>query len=551
MASLHDDVVGNVRPALLVLLGAVALVLCIACANVANLLLARAAARSREIAIRTALGASRSRIVRQLFAESFLLALLGGGAGLLLAGWAVDLLRLFGPHDLPRISEIAVNTTVVFFTFALAILSTLVFGLVPALQLSRPQISAELQQGAKGSSGGLHGVRMRTALVIAQVAISLLLLAGAGLLIKSFFNLRSTKTGFDPARVMTLELVLPKVKYPQPDQQIRAFAQLLPKLAALPGVQSLGGVNPLPFSGNARGSTFTVAGAPPLALGNHPAASHLTTAPGYFATMKIPLLAGRAFDERDTEKSAKVIMVNEAFARKYFRSGNPLSERVTIDRDDPHSPALEVVGVVGNSKHDSLSAEPEPEFYVPFPQEPERRLVIVLRTAAATLTSLDSSVRKTVHEFDKDIFVPALEPMTRLLGTQLAQPRLNMMLLAIFAGVAMTLAAIGLYGVLAYGVAQRTREIGIRMALGAQRGDMLRMILRQSLVLVSIGIFVGIGAALGATRLLRSLLYGVQANDFVTYFLGVVVLGVAALLAAYLPARRAMKVDPMVALRYE
>jgi hypothetical protein len=244
-------------------------------------------------------------------------------------------------------------------------------------------------------------------------------------------------------------------------------------------------------------------------------------------------------------------MVNEAFARKYFPSGNPLSEKVIIDRDGPQPPALEVIGVVGNSKHDSLSAEPEPEFYVPFPQEPERRLDIVLRTATNTLTGLDASVRQTVHEFDKDIFVPALQPMSQLLGAQLAQPRFNMILLAIFAGVAMTLAAIGLYGVLAFGVAQRTREIGIRMALGAQRGAMLRMILRQSLTLVSIGIIVGIGAALGATRLLRSLLYGVQANDFVTYLLGVLLLGAAALLAAYLPARRAMKIDPMVALRYE
>jgi putative ABC transport system permease protein len=549
--SLHDDIVGDVRPALLILLGAVALVLCIACANVANLLLARAAARSREIAIRTALGASRSRLVRQLLVESFVLAFLGGCAGLLLAWWGVDLLRAFGPDDLPRLNEIAVNSTVCSFTLAVALLSTLVFGLIPAWQIARPQISEALQQGAKGSSSGVHSVRLRTGLVVAQVAVSLLLLAGAGLLIKSFFNLRSTKTGFDSARLLTMDLVLPKVKYPEADQQIRAFAQLLPKIAALPGVQSAGGVNPLPFSGNSRGSTFTIASAPPLAPGNHPAASHLTTAPGYFATMQIPVLAGRAFDERDTEKARQVIIVNEAFARKYFHSANPLNEKVIIDSEEPNPPALDVIGVVANSKHDSLSAEPEPEFYVPFAQAPERRLVIVLRTATPTLSGLDASVRQAVHAFDKDIFVPAFKPMTQLLGAQLARPRFNMMLLAIFAGVAMTLAAIGLYGVLAFGVAQRTREIGIRMALGAQRGDMLRMILRQSLMLVSIGIVVGIAAALGATRLLRSLLYGVQTNDFVTYLIGVVVLGAAALLAAYLPARRAMKVDPMEALRYE
>lgn len=551
LVPLQEDVVGDVRPALLILLGAVALVLLIACANVANLLLARAAARSREICIRSALGASRLRIVRQLLAESFLLALFGGLGGLLLAWWAVDLLGAFGPRGVPRLSEIKVNGGVIVFTFAVAIVSTLVFGLVPALQVSRSNVSEILQQGAKGSTGGLHTHRVRSLLVVSQVSLSLLLLAGAGLLIRSFFNLRATSPGFDPARVLTLEQSLPRVIYPEPEQQLRFFERLLPKLAALPGIESAGGVNLLPFSGNSRGSTFTIAGQPPIPEGNHPGAGHLTAMPGYFETLGIPLRGGRTFDQRDTKDSPRVVVVNEAFARKFLPNVNPIGQRVVIDRDDPNPPPSEVVGVVGDAKHEALSLPADPEFYVPFAQEPERRVYFVLRTAGANLSGIDAAVRRTVQEFDKDLFVPTLEPMEKLLAAHLSQPRFNMILLVVFAGVAMVLAAIGIYGVIAYSVAQRTREIGIRMALGAQRGQILGMMLRQSLTLVLIGIVIGVVTALAATRLLATLLYGVGANDLTTYTFVIVMLGCSALLASYIPARRAMKIDPMVALRYE
>ncbi|MEP6938095.1 MAG: ABC transporter permease, partial [Chthoniobacterales bacterium] len=551
LAQLHDDIVGRVRPALLVLLGAVALVLLIACANVANLLLARAAARSREIAIRTALGASRSRIVRQLLAESFLLALIGGGGGLLLAWWGVDVLGALGPRGLPRIGEIAINAKVCAFTFAAAVISTIAFGVLPALQLSRSDVNESLQQGSKGSTGGLHTNRARAVLVVSQVSLSLLLLAGAGLLIKSFFNLRATNPGFEPARLVTLDMALPKLRYSEPDKQRQMYQQLLQKLAGLPGVESIGGVAPLPFSGNSRGSTFTIAGHPALAPGNHPGASHLTVAPGYFATMKIPVRAGRAIDQRDTKDSAPVIMVNEAFARRFLPNVHPIGQRVIIDRDDPNPLALEVVGLIANTKHDELGEIEAPEMYVPFAQEPERSMDLVLRVSSENLVGLDASIRRAIKEIDKDVFVPGAEPMTDLLANQLAQPRFNMMLLCAFAGVAMVLAAVGIYGVIAYSVAQRTKEIGIRMALGAQRIDMLRMVLRQSLGLVLVGITIGIVAALAATRLLGSLLYGVGANDLTTYGAVVLLLGGAALLASYLPARRAMKVDPMIALRYE
>jgi putative ABC transport system permease protein len=551
VATLHSDIVGDVRPALIILLGAVALVLLIACANVANLLLARAASRSREIAIRTALGASRLRVIRQLLCESLLLALMGGTAGLLLAGWGVDLLGAAGAQGLPHIAQIKVNFTVAAFTFALAIGSTVLFGLIPALQVSRPSVNESLQQGAKGSTGGLHTNRLRGFLVVSQVSLSLLLLAGAGLLIKSFFNLRATNPGFDPVKLMTMQLTLPRVRYPDLDQQIRAHDAIMEKISTIPGVESAGGVNPLPLAGNISNLSFMVSGAAPLPRGNHPGAGYLIVKPDYFQAMKIPVLQGRAFTRVDTKDSPLVVMINEAFVRKHFPDRNPIGQRVMIDRGEGKAPPCEVVGVVGNSRHDSLAAPPGPEMYVPFPQDPTRTLDVVMRVASTNLVGLNAEVKRAVHEVDKGLFVPKLEPMTNFLTTQLAQPRFNMMLLAVFAGVAMILAAIGIYGVIAYSVTQRTREIGIRMALGAQKTQMLGMVLRQSLTLVVIGIAIGFIVALGATRLMATLLYGVGANDLSTYVVVIFLLGAAALLASYVPARRAMKVDPMVALRYE
>ncbi len=548
---LHASITGDVRPALFVLLGAVALVLLIACANVANLLLARAAARSREIAIRTALGASRARIIRQLLCESFLLALCGGFGGLLLAWWGTDVLSAIGPRGVPRLAEISVNATVCAFAFFVAIVSTVLFGLVPALQVSRASVNASLQQGAKGSTGGLQAHRVRAFLVVSQVAVSLLLLAGAGLLIKSFFNLRGANLGFNPDRVLTLSLSLPRVKYPEPDLQIRAFARILEKLSALPGVEAMGAVNPLPLNENIRNSSFMVSGAAPLPQGQHPGAGHLIVAGDYVQTMRIPLISGRYLDRRDTKESPLVVMINQAFAKQHFPNVNPIGQQVMIDQDDDKAPPCEVVGVVANTRHDNLTDEPGPEFYVPIMQDPQRSLDFVFRTSAANPAGLNMAVRNAVHEVDKDIYVAPFEPMSQYLTLQLAQPRFNMMLLVAFAGVALILAAIGIYGVIAYSVTQRTREIGIRMALGAQKGQMLGMMLRQSLILVLIGIAVGLAAAIAATRLLAALLYGVGANDLSTYAIVIAVLGGAALLASYVPARRAMKVDPMVALRYE
>ena len=551
VVGLHKDIVGDVRPALMTILAAVLFVLLIACANVANLLLARATARQREIAIRSALGASRWRIISQLLLEGFLLALVGALGGLLIAWWGMDLLRVFGPQDVPRLGEIAINAPVWIFTFAAAVLSTLLFALIPALQVTRPNVSQSLQEGGGRGAVGPESHRLRGLLVISQVALSLLLLIGAGLLIKSFANLRATKPGFDPSHAVTLHLSLPKVRYPDPTQHREFFEQILPKLAAIPGVEAAGGAMPMPFSGNDRGSSFTVAGQPPLARGNHPVASHLTITPGYFHAMKTPLLAGRDFNLHDTKDSMLVVIVNEAFVRRFLEGRNPIGQRIVLDQENNKTTTLEIVGVVASSHHETLASEAQPEFYIPHTQDPSRRMDIVLRTSAAELSGLQAAFRNVVHDYDKNIYVPNLETLEQRIGTTLAQPRFNTMLLGTFAGVAMILAAIGIYGVIAYSVAQRTREIGIRMALGAQRRNMLQMILWQSASLVGIGLFAGLLSALALTRLMTSLLYGVTAYDLSIYAIVMIVLSSAALLASYFPARRAMHVDPMVALRYE
>src|SRR5882724_6407640 len=550
VVGLHKDIVGDVRPALITILAAVLFVLLIACANVANLLLARATGRRREIAIRTALGASRWRIVSQLLLEGFLLALLGAAGGLFIAWWGIDLLRVFGPQDVPRIGEIAINAPVWTFTFGVAVLSTLLFALIPALQVTRPNVRESLQEGSRGAVGP-ESHRLRGLLVISQVALSLLLLAGAGLLIKSFANLRAIKPGFDPSNAVTLHLVMPKVKYPDPEQHRQFFEQILPKFAAIPGVEAAAGAMPMPFSGNDRGSAFAILGQPPLARGSHPVASHMLVTSDYFLAMRTPLLAGRVFNSFDTKDSAPVVIVNEAFVRKFFADGNAIGQHIVLDQNDDKTTTLEIVGVVASSRHETLATEPQPEFYVPHTQDPTRRMDIVLRTSTGQVSGLQAAFANVVHQFDKDIYIPKLEPLEERVGTTLAQPRFNTMLLGAFAVVAMVLAAIGIYGVIAYGVAQRTREIGIRMALGAQRRDMLQMVLRQSLTIVGIGLIVGLAGALAMTRLMRSLLYGVSANDMSIYGIVLVVLSSAALLASYFPARRAMHVDPIVALRYE
>src|SRR5436190_9264149 len=399
--SLHDDIVGDVRPALVTILAAVAFVLLIACANVANLLLARATARQREIAIRTALGASRARIVWQLLGEGFLLSIFGAVAGLLIAWWGIDLLRVFGPQDVPRLSEVAINAPVFSFTFVAAIFSTLVFALIPALQVTRPNVNESLQEGNRGAVGpGSH--HLRRLLVIAQVALSLLLLAGAGLLIKSFANLRASKPGFDPQHAIVGELILPKAKYPEPEKHRQFFEQILPKLAALPGVDAAGAAFPMPFSNNDWGSTFSIAGQPPRPPGQELEASHLIITPDYFRAMRTPLLRGRVFNSRDTKDSPPVVIVNEALAQRYFPGGNAVGQQIILthgDNSQPSnqpSPPKEIVGIVGGSRHESLAIAPLAELYIPASQDPSRRMDVIIRTTPNKPSGLQGSFRNIV-----------------------------------------------------------------------------------------------------------------------------------------------------------
>ena len=551
VVSLHSEVVGNVRPALLIMLAAVALVLLIACANVANLLLARAAGRSREIAIRTALGASRSRLIRQLLGESLILSILGGAAGLVFASWGIDALEIMSPRNLPRADQIGINVIVCLFTFSAAILSTFIFGLFPAMQLTRSDVSEALQHGSKAFSGGEHASRARSLLIISQVAFSVLLLSSAGLLIRSFYNLRATDPGFDPVNLAMMDFVLPRVNYSEPEKQISFYSQFLPKLRALPGVQTVGGADPAPFSNNDSSRAFTIAGQPPIPKGQRPGAGYLSVDSDYFRAMRIPLKQGRVFDSRDSKDGAHTIIVNEAFAKQFLNGVTAVGQRVVFEGDDNKPNPCEIVGVVGNAHHDELRKPVEPEMYVPFEQDPSRRMFLMFRLQNAGLVGLQHMVRDVTHQIDSQLYVPELKPMQNLLAEDIAQPRFNMLLLGLFASVAMVLATIGIYGVIAYSVAQRTKEIGIRMALGAQKIDMLRMILRQSFAIIGVGLAAGIVGALALTRLMSSLLYGVSSSDISIYALVTIVLSGAALVATWFPARRAMAVDPMVALRYE
>ena len=548
--SLQSDLVGDIKPALLILLAAVGLVLLIACANVANLFLARAATREREIAIRTALGASRFQIVRQLLLETLLLALLGGAAGLLLAWWSTDVLVALGPSDLPRLDQVRVNGAVVAFTFGIACLTSLLFGLIPALQASRPEVEQSLKEAARGSTGGARSHRLRSAFVVSQFALSLILLVGAGLLIRSFAQLRAVQPGFEAGGVATFWQSLPKARYGEVDQQTQFFDKLLAKLKSLPGFEDAGIVSPLPFSGNDQSRTFTIVGQPAPPEGLEPSASLLTTDGAYFQTMRIPLKSGRLFNRRDQKNSPPVVLINEPFAKKYFPNENPIGKRLQFGNRG-EDPERTIVGIVGAAKHESLAESPKPECYLPFSQNPDRYSDIVVRTSQPAPSGLETMIRRAVHEIDSQQFVPKVTPLPELVSQTLSRSRFNTGLLGAFATIAILLAAVGIYGVIAYNVSQRTKEIGIRMALGAQRTQMLTMILRQSLTMAAVGMVVGLFGAFAATRLLSALLFGVGTLDLLTYGAVILLLGAAAFLAGLLPARRAMKVNPVIALRYE
>jgi putative ABC transport system permease protein len=554
LVSLYEEMVGSIRPALLVLLGAVGFVLLIACANVANLLLARASSRQKEIAIRTALGASRARVIRQLLTESLLLSLAGGGLGLLLAFWGVDLLSAAIPENIPRIKELGLDLNVLAFTTAVAVLTGVVFGLVPALQASKPDLTEALKEGGRGSTEGLRRNRTRSLLVVLEVALSLVLLIGAGLLIKSFIYLLNVKPGFNPEHVVTANLSLPPVKYGESEQQAAFFHQVIERVQTLPNVEAAAVVSPLPLSGSMMQNILTVEGRPPLAPGEKLITDTRLVSPDYMRVMGIPLIKGRAFTERDSKDAPRVFVINETLAQRFFPGEDPIGKRIKVSARasyEKEDTAGEIVGIVGDVRHRSLDRDSSPECYVSYLQIADPYMTLVVRTKSADALGMAASLRSSIQQVDPEQPVFDIMTMNQVLARSIATRRFNMLLLGIFAGVALVLAGVGLYGVMNYSVAQRTHEIGIRMALGAQQSDVLKMIVGHGMLFTLIGLCLGLVAAFALTRVMSGLLVGVTATDPWTFVGTAGLLAAVALVACYIPARRAMRVDPMVALRYE
>jgi putative ABC transport system permease protein len=545
--SMHEDITRDCRPALLVMLGAVGLVLLIACANVANLLLARAVARQKEIAIRMALGASRRRIAGQLLTESILLSLAGGALGLLLATWGTDLLVAYGPADVPRLRDVGVDRYVLFFTLGLATLTGIVFGLAPALQASKPAPGSMLKESGRGVYTGRS--RMRSALIVSEVALSLMLLAGAGLLINSFWRLLHTDAGFDTKGVLALDIPLGRERYKTPEQRAAAFQQLIARMKTVPGVRDVSVVSNVPLTDFDVELSFQIEGRPPYKPGEEAVADYTIAGGEYFRTMDIALLRGRVFTDSDTANSPQVMVVSNAFAKYYFPNEDAIGKRIIMDGDD--KTPIEIIGVVDDVRRNGLDQGVEPEMYVSYVQKPDRRLNLVIRSTTEDASQLAQAARAEVKAFDPRQIIWRAQTIEQLLGTSVAPRKFNMLLLGIFAGVALVLAAVGLYGVMSYSVSWRTQEIGIRMALGAKRTDVLRMVVRQGMTMTLIGLALGLIGVFGLSRVIAGLLYGVSPTDPLT-FIGVsIVLLMVALVACLIPARRATRVDPIVALRSE
>ena len=549
---LHEDLVGQVRPALLVLLGAVGLVLLIACANVANLLLARAASRGREIAVRTALGATRARVARQLLTESLLLSLTGGAAGLLLSVWGVEAVVKLSPANVPRLAETSIDARVFLFALGVSILTGLVFGLAPALQASKTDLAESLKEGGRSGSAGARRNRLRSALVVAEVALSLVLLVGAGLLVKSFRQLVTTDPGYSPERVLAVLVALNTQKFKDEESRAGYFREAVARIGQLPGVESAGLTRLLPLGRSDIFNSFQIAGRPPFGPGESRGARSYTVSPEYFRVLGVPLRRGRAFAEADGKNSKPVIVVNEAFVGRFFRGQEPLGQHVVLDGpDNKPLPPREVVGVVGNVRFNAFNDEEQPEYYIPFEQSPSAVSQVVVRSKGEDAAALTASVRSTLKGIDTNLLIWETRTMDELVGQSVAPQRFNVALLGFFAALAMLLAAVGIYGVMSYTVTQRRHEIGIRMALGAQRRDVLRLVVRQGMLLTLAGLGLGLAGALALTRLMSSLLYGVTPTDPLVFTAVSLLLAAVALFASYVPARRATKVDPMVALRYE
>ena len=546
---LKEFVVANTRPVLLVLLGAVSLVLLIACANVANLLLARAASRQREMAIRRALGATRSRIVLQLLVESVILSALGGAMGVLFAVWGLEGLRAFMPAGVPRAETIAIDGWVLVFALAVSLVSGIIFGLAPALHSSKTDLGLSLKEGERAVSETRSRRRVRSALVISEFALAMVLLISAGLLIKSFIRLIEVKPGFDPRNVLTMNVILPDSRYEKPADMTNFYRTAIERFQNVPGVRAAGAVFGLPLGDMGVNGDFTIEGKPPPAAGV--TASKLVVSTGYFRAMGIPLMSGRFFAETDSDKSAQVVIISENMAEMFWPGEDPIGKR--LQPGFRSKPMCTVAGVVGNVHQNGFAKNAPMAIYMPDSQAP----VFLLSAAAFVVRtevppqSLAGTFRRELQEIDKELPLYDVRSMEELVSRSVSEPRFNMLLLAVFAGLALALASIGIYGVMAYSVAERTREIGIRMAMGAQAEDVVRLILKQGTVLISFGLALGLAASFALTRVISNFLFGVSATDPLTFAGIAFLLGVVALIACYIPARRATRVDPMVALRYE
>ena len=544
LVPLLEEIVGNTRTALLVLWGAVGLVLLIACANVANLLLSRGIARRREFAVRAALGAARRRLITQLVTESALLASAGGLLGLAAAHWAMG--AIVRTAAIPRAHGIALDVGVLAFTAALSILTGAVFGLAPAFASSSLDLNSALKETGGVMEASAVRSRLRGGLVVAEIALSVVLLAGAGLLIKSLWLLGRVSPGFNPKDVLAARLSLPDLKYPQGIERAALFKRVIERLEAIPGVASVGGVNDLPFSGSETSTSFDIEGMPLRSAGEIRLADRRDISPGYFNAMGIPLLKGREFTDQDNGDSPSVIIINQDLARKYWPAGDPLGRRIRLYGND-----CEIVGIVGDVKLLDLTAQDKPELYLPSAQSGSPPWMFFAIRSRIGTESLIASVRNAVRDVVPDEPLYGVGTLEERVEASTAPRRLNALLLGVFAALALLLSTIGTYGVIAYSVAQRTRELGIRMALGAERADLLRMVTREGLALAGVGIALGIAAALGLTQFLASLLFSVRPADPLTFVSVSVLLVAVALVSSYIPARRATKVDPMVALRYE
>ncbi len=552
---LHEEITGQARTALLVLLGTVGLVLLIACANVGNLLLARAASRQKEIAIRLALGASRGRIITQLLTESLLLAVAGGGLGLIGALWGRDLLIAFSPGNIPRIDEIGIDIRVLIFTLLTSFLAAVIFGLLPALQLSKPDINAALKKEGRAPTGSLKN-RLRHGLVVAEVAIGVVLLIGAGLLIKSFAKLQSVDAGFKADNILSMSLMLPLSKYPDNQKQITFFEQSLERINNLPGVVATGAIQDLPLKQNSAGEVnsmkmkFTIEGQAPVSSDEAYETAFRIITPDYFRTMAIPLIRGREFTSQDTQKTPPVILINQTLAERFWANDDPIGKRLRLA--EPDSPVYSIVGVIADVKHMGLQTEEGLVIYQPLAQKPNwlRWMTIVTRTHSEPM-NLAAAIQGAIHQVDKDQPIYDLATMEQVLSKSVARPRFSTLLMSLFAMLAIGLAAIGIYGVISYVVTERTQEIGLRMALGAQASVVSKLILKQGLRPVWMGLILGLMASALLTRVIKNLLFDISPTDPLTYIGVSLMLILVALVACWVPARRATQVDPLVALKYE